>query len=80
MIRNVWGKGSGPQVAGGYVSPTSFGNCGCSTPVDLNLGCGAFWMVFCSLIKASKIVSGRGGQPGMYISTGITLSIPETVL
>src|SRR5580704_14246336 len=34
----------------------------------------------CSSIRPSSTASGRGGQPGMYTSTGMILSMPGTVV
>ena len=42
-----------------------------------NLYC---WILPCSSSRPWKSASGRGGQPGMYTSTGTTLSTPLTTL
>ena len=38
------------------------------------------WIFFCSSSRPWKRASGRGGQPGMYTSTGTILSTPLTTL
>src|SRR5699024_1520237 len=38
-----------------------------------------FWTLSCSLYTASISISGRGGQPGRYMSTGTTWSTPCTM-
>ena len=48
----------------------------------------AFWelkerspsILVCNFINPSRRASGRGGQPGTYTSTGITLSTPPEIL
>src|SRR5690606_25022237 len=40
---------------------------------------GSCWTLSCSLRMASRSISGRGGHPGRYMSTGTTWSTPWTM-
>src|SRR5690606_4576290 len=51
-------------------SSSSLRRCGPSLPA---------WIFSWSLMNASKSISGRGGQPGRYMSTGTTWSTPCTI-
>ena len=68
---------SSAAVAAGAVSEAGASAASGAGFSGTNLYC---WILPCSSSRPWNSASGRGGQPGMYTSTGTTLSTPLTTL
>ncbi len=78
LLPTVTGTRSGLFGGGrGAASTTGAAAWGAAGFSGTNLYC---WILPCSSSRPWKSASGRGGQPGMYTSTGTTLSTPLTTL